>query len=535
MEKESDNQILDELKKLMTRLPEEQQRRAFYVLDYVLNYYRGERRLPKLLEMGFHNELTELKGIGVVVETSEYWRGQTYSRLHIKDELKEEIVNLLREKYHPAFEDKVVTEKLRKIVGKSLSAATKLWHKVEEFKRMEPKIIEHTLSGYGEYQRDIIELGEDLAKCELGFFIGYWSTSWTTYSDEFIFRSEPIDAQALFLKIVEEEANRTFTSFTPAMRWCAYLKFLEPDADERFLLNNRTTRFFPAEIKEAFNKLPDLRIEKFREVAETVLAKERERLLDVIKNLLNRDSSIAQAIGTLLLLAEEKERYLNINNWSLGKIKETSAHSYEKLCNYTKILSDFGVILTSNYGDLIIPKMLQEVFDEAIKGGALELKIFESELDAEAFIEEAMAKATSNIKIWDPYVSTRTLRIIEKSINPNSVGVEILSSQPIIIDEILTLIMKGIKIKAKMVYQKKGEKYLSPFHDRYLIVDHRYVWHFGPSLHAAGEKAWETASLFPEQFAKIILDAFLYNLYRNAEEWKQDGYQVIEKEFESRV
>jgi hypothetical protein len=235
------------------------------------------------------------------------------------------------------------------------------------------------------------------------------------------------------------------------------------------------------------------------------------------------------------LLAEEKEKYLNINNWSLEKIKDTSAHSYEKLCNYIKILNDFGVILTSNYGDLIIPKILQEVFDEAIKGGALELRIFESELDAEAFIEETMAKATSNIKVWDPYVSTRTLRIIEKSIKPNSVCVEILSSQPIIIDEILALIKKGLRVKAKMIYQKKGERYFSPFHDRYLIIDHRYVWHFGPSLHAAGEKAWESASLFSEQFAKIILDAFRYNLGRNAEEWKQDGYQVVEKEFETRV
>lgn len=535
MEKESEDQILDELKKLITRLPEQQQRRIFYVLDYVLNYFRGERRVPKLLEMGFHNELTELKSVGLVIETSEYWRGQTYSRLHVQEELREEISSLLREKYYQAFKDEEVTEKLRKIVGKSLSVTAKLWHTVEEFKRMEPKIVEHTLSGYGEYQRDVVELGAELARCELGYFIGYWSTSWTTYSDEFIFRSEPINIQALFLKIVEEEVNRVFTSFTPAMRWCAYLKFLEPDADERFLLNNRTTRFLPAEIKEAFSKLPDLRIEKFREVVETILTKEKERLLDVIKTLLNRDSSVAQAIGMLLLLAEEKERYLNVNNWSLGKIKETSAHSYERLCDYTKILSDFGVVLTSNYGDLIIPKMLQEVFDEAMKGGALELKIFESELDAEAFIEETMAKATFNIKIWDPYVSTRTLRIIEKSIKPNSVLVEMLSSQPIIVDEILTLIKKGIKIRAKMVYQKKREKYLSPFHDRYLIIDHRYVWHFGPSLHAAGEKAWESASLFSEQFAKIILDAFLYNLCRNAEEWMQDGYQVVEKEFETKV
>jgi hypothetical protein len=526
MEKESKDQILDELKKLIARLPEESQRRVFYVLDYILNYFHGERRIQKLSEVGFQRELTELMNLGVVVEASEYWRGRTYPKLLIKEELKEDINNLLREKYYPTFQEEEVAEKLREIVRKSLSTATKLWHEILS-RPMRSKMMEYPLESQG----NVVELGKELAQCGMGYFIGYWSTSWISYSDEFTFRTEPIDTEAIFLKIVEEEVNRVFTSFTPATRWCTYLKLLEPNADERFILNNSTIRFLPAEIKEGFSKLLDLRVEKSEEVVKTIFTKERERLLNVIKTLLNKDSSIVQVIGTLLLLAEEKERYLSINNQSLEKIKEISSYSYERLCGYIKILMNFGVILTSNYGDLIIPKILQEALNDVLKGAAVEIKIFESELDAEAFIEETMARAISNIKIWDPYVSTRTLRIIEKSIKPNSLLVEILSSKPTIADEIQKLINKGMKIKARIIYKKQDGEFLSPFHDRYLIIDQRYVWHFGPSLHAAGEKEWESASLFSGQFSKAIFEAFMYNFSKNDEEWERDGYRVIKKEF----
>jgi hypothetical protein len=520
------SQILEELETFIDKMPHQKRRRFFYVLDYVTHYFRGERRVPKLDELGFYEEVEELKNLGFIVETQGYLRGITYTKLEIKGELETSIKNILSQKYYPLFREDDVHNKLREIITKSLSAATKLWHKIIEYQWIESKEVEYTISGYGEYQTDVIHLCEELSKCELGYYIGYYSKS-GNYSDEFVFRYNPIDTQTLFLKIVEEEVNKVISSLDPATRWCAYLKYVFPDMDEQFALNNTTNRFLPNEIKQAFAKLPDLKLEKFKEVVETILTKERERLLEVIKNLIKRDPLVAQALSALLMFAEEQERSYQISSWNLGKIKEIFSNVYErKLSYYINILRNFGIILWSNYGDIIIPKMVDEVFNEVMRGGAVEIKMFESELDAEAFIEEIMSKATHNVKIWDPYVSSRTLRIVEKAIEPQKVLVEILSSQPTILENIIALNQKGIKITAKIIYQKKGEKYLSPFHDRYLIIDQKYAWHFGPSIHAAGQKSWESASLFPETFGKVVLDAFIYNFNRKDEEWNQEGYQV---------
>jgi len=525
---ETESSTIVELEKLVSTISDEKRQRIFYVLDYILHYFTGERRIPKLSELGFGSEVIQLKNVGVIKETSLYCKGHNYSHLYIEKEIQEKIRNLLKEKYYPLFDETKITETIRKITKESLTAASRLWHKVEEFDS-----VQYTLSGYGEYETEVSRLGEELAKNGLAYLIGYWSTSWTEYCDDFIFRKEPFHVRTIFLKIVEEEVSEVFTSFTPEIRWCLYLKFIEPNANEEFMLRNATNRFLPSEVKRAFSRIPILKVEKFKPIIETLLTKEKERLSHVLRTLVNRDSISVFGLSTLFLLSQEKERYLQIGKWSFDKIKEISTSTYETLCGYVKIFKDFGMILESNYGDLIIPKILTDVFNEEIKGGAVEVKIFESELDAQSFIEEVMSKAISNVKIWDPYVSTRTLRIIEKCIKPNTIQVEILSSQPPILDEVLTLIRQGMKINAKIIYQKRGEKYLSPFHDRYLIIDELYVWHFGPSLHAAGEKGWESATLFSESFGKIVIQAFKYNFERENEDWKKDGYEVIDKDFTS--
>lgn len=50
-------------------------------------------------------------------------------------------------------------------------------------------------------------------------------------------------------------------------------------------------------------------------------------------------------------------------------------------------------------------------------GGAIQVKFLESNLDGRSFIEEELGHATQKIKIWDPYLSARTLRFIKGSVN----------------------------------------------------------------------------------------------------------------------
>lgn len=520
---QSEDRTLTSFKNFLDSLTEKARQRFFYALDYVLNYFRGDRRIPHLY--GINDEIIKLEELGIVYRTSYNWRGNVYLGIKVKEGFEEEIRNLLREKYYPTFKEDEIENMLRNIVREFLSAASELWNQTRLGVR------EYTLSVSGfesdPRARTLKQLAEKLSECGLGYLVGYYSSRWITSYDEFFFRTEPCDVQKIFMRVTEEEINNAFTTFGPAERWCAYLKFLQPTADEKFLMNN-ASRFLPLEIKEAANKVLNLKIETFDRVVSTLLLKEEERLLEIARNHSIRDPFFAQVIGMLLSLGGEEGQCLIIPKHSLDVFKETFSGLCEKLSTYIRILQNHGVVLISNTGDLVIPKILQNVFNQIVKGASLEVKIFESKLDAEAFVEEEIAKAKSNIKIWDPYVKLETLGIIERSVKPNSILVEILSSQPEIIKGILALMMKQIKVKAKIIYRKQDEKYRSPFHDRYLIIDERYVWHFGPSLHAAGEKEWESASLFPEYIAERIVDAFKYN-FDKTEQWRQRGYEVVEK------
>lgn len=511
-----------ELQKLLNASTEEKQQKILYVLDYVLHYFRGERRIPKISYYVFVNETQQLKEIGIVEETRLYWRGHEYQHLSIKDEVKSEIEKILKERYYPTFDADTTAKKIREIVQSSFPAATRLWQSVQKF-----EIGEYDLSGPTSYDRGSMDFGEKMMANGLAYLIGYWSTSWITFSDEIVFRKEPVDVRAIFLKIVEDEMISTLSSFSPEMKWCLYLKHVYPQTDEHFFLKNATTSFLPSQIKNALSRIPSLEMEKFKELTESILTEQREKLSETIRSLINRDPTTVAVLGVLFALGREDARYYKIDSLSLNNIKGILRDS-DLFLQYISYLKNLGVILESVYSEIIVPKIVWEVFCDEIKGKEVEVKIFESELDGQSFLEEKIGKATSNIKIWDPYVSTRILAILERSIKSKNVQIEILSSQPTIIEEIIQLARKGVPIKSRIMYLKEEKKYRSPWHDRYLIIDSDNVWHIGPSLHALGQKGWESAELFAKSLGETILDAFNYNFSKKKEDWKKEGYEVDE-------
>ena len=513
---------ISDLQKLLNVSPEENQRKILYVMDYVLHYFRGERRIPKIAYYGFANEIQQLKEIGVVEETRLYWRGHEYQHLFVKEEVKNEIERILKERYYPIFDADTTAKRIREIVQSSFPAATRLWQAVQKF-----EIGEYSLSEPSSYDKEIMDFGEKMMANGLAYLIGYWSTSWSMFSDEIIFRKEPLDIRGIFLKIVEDEMISALSSFSPEMKWCLYLKHIYPKPDEQFFLKNATTSFLPFQIKSALSRIPSLEMEKFKEITESILTEQRERLSETIRSMVTRDPTTVAVLGMLFTLGKEEGRYYKIDSWSLNKVKET-LRDYDVFLQYISYFKNLGVVLESVYNELIVPKIVWEVFCDEIKGKAVEVKIFESELDGQSFLEEKIGKATSNVKIWDPYVSTRILAILERSIKSKNVQVEILSSQPTVIDEIIQLARKGMNIKSRIIYLKEEKKYRSPWHDRYLIIDSDNVWHVGPSLHALGQKGWESAELFAKSLGETIVDAFMYNFSKKKEDWKKEGYEVDE-------
>ncbi len=519
-------EIIQELEKFLRTVSEEERRKIFYVLDYTLSCFIGERRIPQIVSLDLYGILNKLRQVEVIKTRTLTWRGNQYENLYFEEDIKPYITDLLKKKYYPLLTEEEISERIRKAVKENFPAATEFWHEVERFEG-----IQYTLSSYYEYKPELIKLGKKLSINEAGYYIGYYSTRWNYY-DEFIFRKEPVDARKIFLQVVKEEVEKVLTSFTPEMRWCIYLKSLKPDADESFILRN-SARYLPSEIRKALSMMPNIKIEKFKDIEERVLEKEKERLSNILRGLLIRDPSTILSLSVMFSLGKEGEKCFKIEKYVLDKAKDLfETYKYEEIFQlYARFFKDYGIILETNYGDLLLPKALKEVFEAELRGRMSELKIFESELDARSFIEDEMGKAISNIKIWDPYVTSKTLSIIERAVRSGNITIEILSSQPQTIGDIITLSKKGLKIKARMVFQKKGSRYVSPFHDRYLIIDNARVWHFGPSFHAAGEKEWESTTLFSENFGKLILQAFRFNFERPRESWENEGFQVLDKDF----
>lgn len=130
-------------------------------------------------------------------------------------------------------------EKIQEVVREFMAEATEFWSEVVEF-----DYTEYTLLGYGKRNYKLVELGGKLSQNEVGYLIDYWTSSFSEHCKDFIFRKYSLDSRKIFIEVVEDELNRIFTTFTPAKRWCLYLKYLVPDADEKFMLNNATNRFF---------------------------------------------------------------------------------------------------------------------------------------------------------------------------------------------------------------------------------------------------------------------------------------------------
>ncbi|MGD0643595.1 MAG: hypothetical protein ABSA75_01670 [Candidatus Bathyarchaeia archaeon] len=515
-----ENQVMIELQRLLESSSNEKQKRIFYTLDYVNNYFVGERREPTLSSQGFSKELQELKDIGAILTTGNNWRGYSYERLFLKQEIVDSIENLLHEKYYPLLEINKVTQKIQAIVKNTPpSALTKMWSTVSEF-----KITEYSLTGPPAYIKEVELLAERLAAEGLSYVIGYHSSSWSSFYKEIIFRKQPTDVREIFLSAVEEEIKKALASLSTTEKWCLYVMHVYPQADEKLLLKNATAQRLPLQIKQAFPKLPSIDLAKFDKNSDLILTEQKETQAKDLRSLINRDPTIVAVLGTLFAVAREEKNYRKVDSQAMKKLLETMADT-ETFNNYLSYLKSSSLVFETLTGDSIIPHSVWEALTDEIKGKATEIKFFEGVLDAQAFLEETISKAISDIKIWDPYVKNRTLAVLEKAVQPGKVTIEILTSIEKAKEGIETLIEKGYKIQTKIVSKKTSEK---PWHDRYLIIDNEEVWHLGPSIDDAGIKPHESAVRFSSNFGALIVDAFKYNLSKKKEDWEKEGYAVTD-------
>ena len=143
-------------------------------------------------------------------------------------------------------------------------------------------------------------------------------------------------------------------------------------------------------------------------------------------------------------------------------------------------------------------KKLEEVFDYIATTKEVKQKIFFNGqiYDAFSLMVEIVEKAEKELILIDNYVDVNTLNILSKK--KDGVNVLIVTSGK------GNLTDKDIA-KFNSQYPKLTVKISKDFHDRFLIIDRKEVYHIGASIKDAGKKSFGITKLEVQELTKSLL------------------------------
>ena len=116
--------------------------------------------------------------------------------------------------------------------------------------------------------------------------------------------------------------------------------------------------------------------------------------------------------------------------------------------------------------------------------------------DAFTMIIDLIRKANKEIILIDNYIDIETLNILSKK--KDNVDVKIYTKSNTQINT------KDIN-KFNLQYSKLEVKYTDKFHDRFLILDQKYIYHIGASIKDAGKKCFGITLIKYDAIIKEIL------------------------------
>lgn len=142
---------------------------------------------------------------------------------------------------------------------------------------------------------------------------------------------------------------------------------------------------------------------------------------------------------------------------------------------------------------------LQEVFDYLSTKSEVKQKIFYKGqiYDAFSFLVDLIARAKTDITLIDNYVDINTLNILCKK--GKNVTVKILGSERGSLSE------RDVR-KFNSQYPKLTVQKTDDFHDRFIVIDGKEVYHIGASLKDAGNKSFGITKIEDEGLIKSLLD-----------------------------
>lgn len=143
----------------------------------------------------------------------------------------------------------------------------------------------------------------------------------------------------------------------------------------------------------------------------------------------------------------------------------------------------FNRLINVEYKLLEHDKKFEEVFNQfQIKDTVKQKVFFEGQIyDAFSMIIDLIKKAKKEIILIDNYVDIETLNVLTKKNDKVTV---------LIITKSDTKISKQDIFKFNKQYTKLEVKFTNKFHDRFLILDKKYIYHIGASIKDLGKKCF---------------------------------------------
>ena len=177
----------------------------------------------------------------------------------------------------------------------------------------------------------------------------------------------------------------------------------------------------------------------------------------------------------------------------MRKILITNGQVFERLTNVEYKLLEQNKMLTEH------EEKFEKVFDELQKNEETEFKqkiFFNGQIyDAYSLIIDIIKKAKNKILIIDNYIDDSILKMLSKK-NKN-VEVTILTSQN------SKLIKLDIQ-KFNKQYPNLKVAYTNKFHDRFIVIDNKELYHIGASLKDLGKKCFAISKIEDMEYVEEI-------------------------------
>ena len=204
-----------------------------------------------------------------------------------------------------------------------------------------------------------------------------------------------------------------------------------------------------------------------------------------LDNLLPKDSILHRKY--LRLREEKDDKY-----WKVEKTTFVAEHSsnYRRLFNYQDIVKE--LLKMSD------PESLFEHLSRRNNYYYPKDNFYE----AKRMVIKIMRSADSSIVIIDPYLDDTIFDFID--LIDTEINIKLITSKT---KKMFKELLNALRDKRKNVVAKQSEG----FHDRYIIIDEKEIWHLGTSINYIGKNAFQINKVTEEEpINKIMKD---YNLW----------------------